>query len=928
MKVLHINWQIWGPHFKGGHVIHVETLLQGLSSFPEIKQGYLFSSPAKSNGQLHVTTSNRPGLDVFEINNSSINSFFDLPQTDLSNPAVEEVVANILTDFAPDVVHVHHLIQFPLAILDLIRYRFNIPVVVTIRDYWYVCKACILRRENGTLCQVDNNCYFCGDCISAKSRTPLESVSVQTSHGEFLLRKYRYLRELGACEKITFVSEFLRMKYALLGLCGGNAVALTAGVPFQQPKADKSFNKVRNVALLGYFSNFKGGHFVLHSLGKWQKAPFNLHIWGKIEDLAFIERIKEDLPRVNIFINGTYERQDMEQILATVDIGIVPSLWPDTAPQVVMDFFSFKIPVLGSRIGGLPEFISHDHNGLLFEPGNTNSFLSCLEQLIEDNGTLERLSKNITPTKSIASYAQEIFETYRDCVLTSTSKSNKEDSIAVDLTSEAGFADLFSLSTRLKEIYRKIQTGCHVDVTVSLPQRSTDRFVGSIKNFVCDSFANTGFKDICQLPEHVEPSSTILAMRARKNIKVAVFALGDKTVASSRVRMYNVLPRLEQVGYTVDFMTSYDYCDDHDIIVIQKRWDDFFLTLKKPLIVDIDDNYFQHGTDCQSVINFAQRAAAVVVSTEHLSEIARQYNNNVHIIPTGLDVHEISEKPKKAVGARSKQLVWVGYPENVNYLEKLLPLIKKRSFSLRLITRNTPAVQRIISQGDGLVEFFDWSLATVDHLIAECDIGIAPLEADSWACAKSGYKVLKYLSLGLKVVCDPSAEYQQIENKLETKVIANSIAEWEALLDSDEKYDQAYIRGFLLGFTQEATMQWREVLEQLHGSNEQPKLVIERGELLKERTKTLLAQTRIVEDQRDMLIKKEQKLVERDQLLNELKTAISRLESTSIDQAARLKRADEQILHLNNQLTDILSSASWRVTQPARTLVNIFKHKK
>ena len=280
-------------------------------------------------------------------------------------------------------------------------------------------------------------------------------------------------------------------------------------------------------------------------------------------------------------------------------------------------------------------------------------------------------------------------------------------------------------------------------------------------------------------------------MRERKRISIAVYPLGDVTVASSRIRIYNVLPRLELSGYRVDFKAVGEYCDDYDLVIVQKRCDDFLFELGKPLILDMDDNYFEHGPDKERFIRIARHATAVVVSTEYLFTIASQYNSNVHLIPTGLDVQEIRQKSGNAqIGDVKKRAVWVGYPENLRYVAKLIPILREHSLTLRVITRNDPEVQQFVDENKDIIEFYAWDLATVDEHIAECDIGIAPMEEDSWSQAKSGYKVLKYLSLGLRVVCDASPEYARIEGELGEDIIASTPQEWAAKLVDERPLDQ------------------------------------------------------------------------------------------------------------------------------------------
>ena len=49
---------------------------------------------------------------------------------------------------------------------------------------------------------------------------------------------------------------------------------------------------------------------------------------------------------------------------------VVPSEWYDNLPMIVCQAFAAGKPVVASRINGIPEFVSHEENGLLFSTGN------------------------------------------------------------------------------------------------------------------------------------------------------------------------------------------------------------------------------------------------------------------------------------------------------------------------------------------------------------------------------------------------------------------------------------------------------------------------------------------------------------------------------------------------------------------------------
>ncbi len=77
---------------------------------------------------------------------------------------------------------------------------------------------------------------------------------------------------------------------------------------------------------------------------------------------------------------------------AAVDTIVVPSIWQEPFGRVVIEAFSYGIPVIGSSMGGIPETIADDVNGYLFPPNDAVRLASILGRLA-DHDTLARLSE-------------------------------------------------------------------------------------------------------------------------------------------------------------------------------------------------------------------------------------------------------------------------------------------------------------------------------------------------------------------------------------------------------------------------------------------------------------------------------------------------------------------------------------------------------
>ena len=60
---------------------------------------------------------------------------------------------------------------------------------------------------------------------------------------------------------------------------------------------------------------------------------------------------------------------------------VLPSEWYENGPYSVMEALAAGKPVLGSRIGGIPEMVQEGRTGFLFRPGDAEDLASAIGRL-------------------------------------------------------------------------------------------------------------------------------------------------------------------------------------------------------------------------------------------------------------------------------------------------------------------------------------------------------------------------------------------------------------------------------------------------------------------------------------------------------------------------------------------------------------------
>jgi len=89
----------------------------------------------------------------------------------------------------------------------------------------------------------------------------------------------------------------------------------------------------------------------------------------------------------------TGDIQNPRDVYAAFDVTVVPSVLPEPFGRVVMESMAAGTPVVGSRCGGIPEQISDEETGLLFEPGNELELAAALHKLMSDNELRARMGR-------------------------------------------------------------------------------------------------------------------------------------------------------------------------------------------------------------------------------------------------------------------------------------------------------------------------------------------------------------------------------------------------------------------------------------------------------------------------------------------------------------------------------------------------------
>lgn len=236
-------------------------------------------------------------------------------------------------------------------------------------------------------------------------------------HNENIVSVKKHCRNLSTeCEKIIVVSEYIkkRVKYALGNI--DNIEVLYNGIAENQFKKEHDPEKRKNirerfginqkdfvVCYTGRFCKEKG---VLELVKAFKLLNEEKNIvlliigstwFGNTSSDPYVERVKEEASQCTnkIVFTGYLDNSEVAEIESIADIAVLPSMWNDPLPLVIIEAMASGLPVISTYAGGIPEMCA-DSCGILLNRTEklSNEIASRIIQLKEDSQLRQLLGEN------------------------------------------------------------------------------------------------------------------------------------------------------------------------------------------------------------------------------------------------------------------------------------------------------------------------------------------------------------------------------------------------------------------------------------------------------------------------------------------------------------------------------------------------------
>lgn len=149
------------------------------------------------------------------------------------------------------------------------------------------------------------------------------------------------------------------------------------------------------VGSAGALNEGKGLFVLLKAAGKLKKTRPGMNVkLLMVGEGPGREELQAEAARLGVTAVFPGRRLDMQRMYGAMDIFTFPSVCRETFGMVVIEAMAAGLPVVASRVGGVPEVVKDGENGLLVPPGDPQALALAITRLVQDTGLSERLAQN------------------------------------------------------------------------------------------------------------------------------------------------------------------------------------------------------------------------------------------------------------------------------------------------------------------------------------------------------------------------------------------------------------------------------------------------------------------------------------------------------------------------------------------------------
>lgn len=343
-----------------------------------------------------------------DMNSKNIFKALDVIYSKKNKKAMEKA----LDDFKPDIVHLNNFQrQLSASIIKPIKKR-NIPIVFTAHDLQAICPAIVM---------LDNEKNICDKCINGKYMNCIKGKCIKNSslksllgaiEGKYYRNKKIYPKQI---DKIITPSEFYKEKLEEDGIKSEKIEALHNFIDIDDYNV-----KIEDEGYALYYGRIIKEKGVLNLIKAFKNIKnYQLYIAGDGPDIEKVKKyIKDNKLEDKIKLLGFLNSDEVKEYVRKARFIVVPSVWYENCPYSVLETLVMGKPIIGSNLGGIPELVKDNENGLIYKYNDIKELGNKMQELFDNKEKAMQLGKvakeNAKKDFSKELYYNKIMDVYKE----------------------------------------------------------------------------------------------------------------------------------------------------------------------------------------------------------------------------------------------------------------------------------------------------------------------------------------------------------------------------------------------------------------------------------------------------------------------------------------------------------------------------------
>ena len=291
-------------------------------------------------------------------------------------------VEKVVVEEKPDIVHLNNFAhQISPSVIDIFK-KYSIPVVMTMHDYKLVCPAYSMLSGGRPCEKCKDGKYF--NCLLNKCTKGSMFKSLVNTAEMYLHHNIMHIYDYVKC--YISPSRFMFDKVKEMGL-QGRVEYLPNFIDLSEYEIPAGAGTLHEPLILyvGRLSSEKG---VMTLVKAAIKSGIRTELAGDGPLRKELEGVISNSRAGNVKLLGFLSRREVLDKIRQAAVTVMPSECYENNPRAVLESFALGTPVIGSRIGGIPELVVDNLTGWTYEPFNPDALAVVMKTVLMDSSKL------------------------------------------------------------------------------------------------------------------------------------------------------------------------------------------------------------------------------------------------------------------------------------------------------------------------------------------------------------------------------------------------------------------------------------------------------------------------------------------------------------------------------------------------------------